>query len=40
MASSSFWRLAGAIALGGAGAIALWQLLVKLYPTLVVLAAV
>jgi predicted PurR-regulated permease PerM len=39
MASSSFWRLAGAIALGGAGAIALWQLLVKLYPTLVVLAA-
>jgi len=37
--NSSFWRLAGAIALGGAGAIVLWSLLVRLYPTIAIFAA-
>lgn len=35
----SFWKVAAAIALGGAGAIALWQLLVRLYPVIVILGA-
>jgi len=37
MGSFPFWKVAAAIAVGGAGAIALWQLIVKLYPVLAIL---